>query len=396
MNVIGGISRKGLFWKSVLLGIVLTISGCSSYSEPDQVRSKTLGSSNGDVVIGAVWPFAQQNDQFHEGLELALEQINQKGILGGKKIQLLEMDDEASTTKGMAIAQQLTDNPAVSAVIGHRGSAVTVPASRIYAHAGIVLMTPASTSPKLTDVNSSYIFRNIPNDNQLGQALAMYAGETKHRNIAIYYTDDEYGRGLANAFEDQAAQSGLHVVDRLSGYKDMADITRIVDKWKTLDSDLVMVAAGASDGIAFVKAIREAGLNIPVIGGDALDSAEFANAGDVVSGTIVASVYHEMGQSKLNQSFRQQFMNKYGKEPGKWAAQAYDSLNLLAEGIEKAGSRSPKEISKALLAMKGWEGVTGQHYFDSQGDVQGMSIVMKKLEAGKFKRLDEVRIPNSF
>ncbi|WP_172455513.1 ABC transporter substrate-binding protein [Paenibacillus sp. BIHB 4019] len=394
MNVIGGTRRKGLLWKIALLGIALTISGCASSSEPDQARERALSGSSNEVVIGVVWPFEQQNDQFHEGLQLALEQINQEGILGGKKIKLMEMDDEASTTKGMAIAQQFADNPAVSAVIGHRGSSVTVPASRIYAHAGIVLLTPASTSPKLTDVNSSYIFRNIPNDNQLGQALAMYAGGTKHRNIAIYYTDDEYGRGLANAFEDQASQSGLRVVDRLSGYKDTADILRIVDKWKTLDSDLIMVAARASEGISFVKAIRAAGMDIPVIGGDALDSAEFAKAGEAVEGTIVASVYYELGPSELNQSFRQQYIDKYGKEPGKWAAQAYDSLKLLADGIEKAGSRSPKAISAALSELKGWEGVTGQHSFDAHGDVQGMSIVMKKLEAGTFKRLDEVLLPN--
>ncbi|KQN98847.1 ABC transporter substrate-binding protein [Paenibacillus sp. Leaf72] len=394
MNVIGGTRRKGLLWKIALLGIALTISGCASSSEPDQARERALSGSSNEVVIGAVWPFEQQNDQFHEGLQLALEQINQEGILGGKKIKLMEMDDDASTTKGMAIAQQFADNPAVSAVIGHRGSSVTVPASRIYAHAGIVLLTPASTSPKLTDVNSSYIFRNIPNDNQLGQALAMYAGGTKHRNIAIYYTDDEYGRGLANAFEDQASQSGLRVVDRLSGYKDTADIMRIVDKWKTLDSDLIMVAARASEGISFVKAIRAAGMDIPVIGGDALDSAEFAKAGEAVEGTIVASVYYELGPSELNQSFRQQYIDKYGKEPGKWAAQAYDSLRLLADGIEKAGSRSPKALAAALSELKGWEGVTGQHSFDAEGDVQGMSIVMKKLEAGTFNRLDEVLLPN--
>lgn len=394
MNVMGGTRRKGLLWKIALLGIALTISGCASSYEPDQARERALSGSPGEVVIGAVWPFEQQNDQFHEGLQLALEQINQEGILGGKKIKLMEMDDEASTTKGMAIAQQFADNPAVSAVIGHRGSSVTVPASRIYAHAGIVLLTPASTSPKLTDVNSPYIFRNIPNDNQLGQALAMYAGGTKHRNIAIYYTDDEYGRGLANAFEDQASQSGLRVVDRLSGYKDTADILRIVDKWKTLDSDLIMVATRASEGISFVKAIRAAGMTIPVIGGDALDSAEFAQAGEAVEGTIVASVYHELGASEVNQSFRQQYIDKYGKEPGKWAAQAYDSLKLLADGIEKAGSRSPKAIASALSELKSWEGVTGQHSFDAQGDVQGMSIVMKKLEAGTFNRLDEVLIPN--
>ncbi|WP_339304071.1 ABC transporter substrate-binding protein [Paenibacillus sp. FSL R5-0519] len=388
MNGIRGIHLRWVLWSMVLL-VALVISGCSSDAAPDQIREKTLGGSSNDVFVGAVWPFEKQNEQFREGLQLALEQINKAGVLGGKQIKLLEMDDGASTTNGMAIAQQFADNPSVSAVIGHRGSAVTVPASRIYANAGIVLLSPASTSPKLTDVSSPYIFRNIPNDNQIGQSLALYAAGTKHQNIAIYYTDDEYGRGLANAFEQQATLSGQNVVDRVSGYKDGADMIRIVNKWETLDTDLIMVATKVDEGITFVKAIRAAGMNTQVIGGDALDSAEFAQGGGSVEGVIVASVYDNQGQSTINQDFRSLYIQKYGKAPDKWAAQAYDSLKLLAAGIDGAGSRSPKDIAEALSNLTSWEGVTGEHFFDAQGDVQGMSIVMKKLQQGKFQILKE-------
>lgn len=394
VNGSGGNRLKWVLWSVALLG-ALVISGCSSDTAPDQIREKTLGSSSNEVIVGAVWPFEKQNEQFREGLQLALEQINKEGVLGGKKIKLLEMDDGASTTKGMAIAQQFADNPSVSAVIGHRGSSVTVPASRIYANAGIVLLSPASTSPKLTDVSSPYIFRNIPNDNQIGQSLALYAAGTKHENIAIYYTDDEYGRGLANAFERQATLSGQNVVDRVSGYKDGADMMRIANKWETLDTDLIMIATRADEGITFVKAIRAAGMDTPIIGGDALDSAEFAQGGGSVEGTIVASVYDDQGQSTVNQDFRSTYIKHYGKAPDKWAAQAYDSLKLLAAGIEEAGSRSPKAIAEALSDLTSWEGVTGEHFFDTQGDVQGMSIVMKKLQQGKFQTLNETPASDS-
>ncbi|CAH1195524.1 Leucine-, isoleucine-, valine-, threonine-, and alanine-binding protein [Paenibacillus plantiphilus] len=380
-------SSRMLLWKVVAIAMVVVLSGCSSDLGPDQIREKELKSQSGEVVIGVVWPFAQRNDQFREGLQLALEEVNEKGVLGGKKIRLIEEDDEGSTTKGMAIAQQFAENTSVAAVIGHRSSSVTIPASRIYDHAGILLLSPASTSPKLTDVNSSYIFRNIPNDDQLGQALALYAAETDYRNIAIYYTDDEYGRGLANSFEDQAGKSNLRIVDRLSGYKEASDVRRIADKWEALDCELILVATSAADGIAFIKELRAAGVDTPIIGGDALDSAEFAAAGEDVQDAVVASVYNPLEQSKINEHFKQQFIAKYGVEPGKWAAQAYDSLKLLADAIEGAGSRSPAEISTHLTELKQWEGAAGSRSFSDSGDVQEMGIVMKQLRNGVFEYL---------
>lgn len=395
MNGSGGKGFKWAVLGSVAIMCALVIGGCSSNAAPDQIREDKLKGSTNAIIVGAVWPFEKQNEQFREGLHLALEQINKEGVLGGKKIQLLEMDDDASTTKGMAIAQQFADNPSVTAVIGHRGSSVTVPASRIYANAGIVLLSPASTSPKLTDVSSPYLFRNIPNDNQIGQALALHAAGTKHRNVAIYYTDDEYGRGLANAFERQAMLTGQNIVDRVSGYKDSADMMRIASKWKTLDTDLIMVATRADEGTTFVKAIQAAGMDTTIFGGDALDSAEFAQGGRSVEGTIVASVYDEEGRSAIQKEFRSLYIEKYGMAPNKWAAQAYDSLNLLAAGIEEAGSRSPKAIAEALSGLKSWEGVTGSRSFDAQGDIQGIGVVIKTLQQGKFLPLSEVPVLNS-
>lgn len=387
--------QRGSVISLAIACLLLMLTGCSAVSGPNEARDQALRKAGGDVVIGVVWPFARQNDQFREGLELALAQINEQGILGGNKIRLLEQDDEGLATKGMAIAQQFAERAEVSAVIGHRGSSVTVPASRIYDHAGIVLLSPASTAPKLTDVNSAYIFRNIPNDNQLGQALAMYAARMQLRNVAIYYTDDEYGRGLANAFEDQATRSGLKVVDRLSGYKDASDVVRMAEKWKTLDSELVMVAAGASEGAAFISELRAAGLELPIIGGDALDSDSFAAAGTAVEGVIAASVYDVEDRSQENTDFQRLYKERYDKEPGKWAAQAYDSLRLLAEAIDLAGSRSPSAIAAAIAGMNNWRGAAGAHTFDAKGDVHGVNIVMKKLDNGIFHRLDEVVIPDS-
>lgn len=369
---------------AVMILAMMVLAGCAAVREPAELREAALKGSANEIVIGVVWPFASRNDQFREGLHLALGLVNEQGLLGGKQLRLIEEDDEGSATVGMAIARQFAEDKSISAVIGHRSSAVTIPAARIYAHAGIVLLSPASTSPKLTDDNSGYVFRNIPSDDQFGQALALHAADSGANKVAIYYANDEYGKGLANAFEDQARLSGLQVVDRVAGYKDAADVRRIAAKWEALGSELVLVSATAAEGIAFIKELREAGYEQPVIGGDGLDSADFAAAGPFVQGSVVASVYNPLRASGATEQFRKRFIATYGSEPGKWAAQAYDTLLLLAEAIEQAGSRSPRAIARGLEAIEGWEGAAGARSFSSSGDVQQMEVVMKMLRNGEF------------
>jgi len=384
-------SFQRLFLVIVAGFLLFTASGCGKGKSPDQNREKALAKPSNEIVIGVVWPFANQNDQFREGLHLALEQVNAAGVLGGKKIRLVERDDNNSVITAMAIAQELAEDLTLSAVIGHRSSAVTVPVSQIYDNAGLLLLAPASTSPNLTKRNSSFIFRNIPSDEQIGARLAQYAREAGYHRVAIYYSGDEYGRGLANAFEEQANLAGLKIVDRRSDFKGRADVQRMADKWELLDVEVVLLATNAREGIRFIRELRASGFDKPVIGGDALDNDQFVSSGDFVEGTVVVSIYHpdvihhSDTDSSLNTQFRQQFREKYGTEPGKWAAQAYDSLRLLADMIERAQSRNPKEIAKQLASGHPWEGVVGRRSFDANGNVEGMELVEKQVRGGRFE-----------
>ncbi|MDF2667877.1 MAG: hypothetical protein K0R67_183 [Paenibacillus sp.] len=365
--------------------ISLLATGCSSDRGAGEARENALRKSSGNVKIGAVWPFAKQNDLFREGLELALEEINEQGVLNGKRIDLVLEDDEASVTAGLSIAQGFADDKSVSAVIGHRSSSVTIPASLIYENAGILQLAPAATSPKLTENNTKLVFRNIPDDVQLGNSLALYAQEKGYKNIAIYYVDDEYGRGLANSFEDKAREAGLHIIDRVSGYKNSADVKRLTDKWAILDCDLVFMAGTTADGTAFIKEMRKAGMTVPVMGGDGLDSKEFASSGSAVEGTVIASIFHPTAPTAQNEQFQKKFKSKYGVEPNKWAAQGYDSLHLLAYAIQKANSRVPSRIAEELYKLKDWEGASGKRVFSEDGNLNSMPIVMKQVRNGTFE-----------
>jgi branched-chain amino acid transport system substrate-binding protein len=372
--------------------LIVFITSCSNADDNISLeRERVLSKQTGDILVGVSWPFADRNEGFREGLELALDEINQKGVLGSK-IRLLEKDEKSSVTDGLTIAQSFANNPELTAVIGHRGSAITVPASKVYDHAGLLLLAPSSTAPGLTTAGMDRVFRLIPDDTQIGSTMATYAHSKNFNNVAIYYANDEYGRGLANSFEDEAKDVGMQTIDRLSDYKDLNDLRRIVDKWKLLGCDAIFVADVMPDGAEFISDLRKAGMNVPVIGGDGLDAAALA---DVKNGaaedTVVASIFNPLATNDVVQHFVQSYKKKYNEEPRKWAAQGYDSLKLLAYALEKAGSRQPSKLTEVLKQTKSWQGVSGPHSFDDNGDVRDMPIILKQVKGSAFQYLTDRR-----
>jgi branched-chain amino acid transport system substrate-binding protein len=372
----------------LILAAILLIAGCAQSDNPVLERQKELALNSPEILIGVAWPFAARNDGFREGLDLALEEINRQGVLGGK-IKLMPLDDQESVTTGLSVARTFADDAGMTAVIGHRGSSVAVPASKVYENAGLLMLAPTSTSPKLTEGTAKLVFRMIPSDLQLGKQMADYAKAKGYTHVAIYYENDEYGRGLANSFEDSALANQLQIIDRVADYKDVADLKRLIGNWKLLDCDAVFVAKSMPEGAEFIRQLRAAGLEVPVLGGDGLDSPELpVVAAGAAEGAVVASVFNPRDKRDIVQSFVRNYKEKYGEEPMKYAAQAYDSLYLLSQAIEAAGSRQPAAIAAALRKQASWPGVSGTRLFDPSGDVQGMPIVLKQVVHGQFEYLN--------
>lgn len=372
----------------IVLITALLAAGCSQSDSLSDQREKLLNEKTANVVVGVAWPFEAKNDGFREGLELALEEINQNGA-AGYKIQLVQEDDRSSVTEGLSVAQTFANNLEMSAVIGHRSSAVAVPASKVYENAGLLLLAPSATSPSLTEGGAKHVFRLIPNDSQLGDKMADYAKSKDYKNIVVFYANDEYGRGLANSFEDSAKANGLQIIDRISDFKDGDDLKRLVKKWKLLGCDAVFIAETMPDGANFIVQLQAAGLNVPMMGGDGLDSPDLlAIAGEEAENVVVASIFNPQAADENVQLFVKKYRDKYGEEPRKYAAQAYDSLHLLAKAIEKANSRSPAHIAGALREQQSWQGVAGARAFDANGEVHHMPSVLKRVVNGRFEQMN--------
>ncbi len=373
-----------------LLLLALLISSCGSRDITVE-RAKRAAQKKGDIIIGVAWPFSYTKDLFREGIDMAVAEINAGGGVTGRNIRIIYGDDEASVTKGRLVAQHFADDTDIVAVIGHFNSYVSIPASRIYEFSGLIMLSPGSTSPALTRQGFKRVFRNIPTDEEIGRHMVDFAVKRGYNQMIVYYADNDYGEGLATAFEGRAGEVDLAIVDRLS-YDGISkkEFRAALSKWKDFEFDAIFLAGSVPEAATFIAEAREMDVTIPILGGDGLDSPELLEiAGKAAEGVVVGSVFATDIPCPNVQRFNEGFEEKYGVLPDTWAAQGYDAVKLLSHAMEKAGTTVPDKVADMLRSTKNWQGVTGLHTFDGNGDVVGKAIIIKVVRNGGFQYLDE-------
>jgi branched-chain amino acid transport system substrate-binding protein len=387
-----------LMWLALLM-----LMGCAEKSPKQQREDTARAATAADPIrIGFVWPFSAEYDLLPEGVEMAVQELNAdrvecddnqtncrtvSGLLGGRHIELIQRDDLDLVREGRLIAEEFAEDPDVTAVIGHAWSYISVPAAPLYEFNGLIMLSPSATSPDLTRNGFQYIFRNVLSDNEVGRQLANYAHEKGYLRMVILYADGSYGRQLSNVFENEAQKIGINILDRRT-YRSSRNFQFILDQWAELDFDAIFIAGSNPDAAEFIRDARRKGIDDPVIGSDGLDTVDLWNiARESSIGTVVASFYHPDNPDSELQEFIIKFQEKYQTMPDTWAAQGYDAMMLLAYAIEEAGSTVPSEVTATLHATQNWEGVTGVHSFNANGDVVGKPLVLKIQEADGFKFL---------
>lgn len=372
--------KKTLMYQIIILCIVtfLLLTGCGKLVD------------HKDIVIGVAWPFTTDNSRFNEGIDLAVRDINRSGGINGRQLRLVKEDDGSELVKGMAIAQSFAENKEIQAVIGHRNSFVSVPASAIYDNAGLVMLSPASTAPDLTKDEYKYIFRNIPSDDEIARQLAIYLAKQGHRRMVIFYSDDSYGTGLANSFEDHARSLGITIVDRFSYYNGVEDLKRLNLRWRAYGMDGIFIANTLAGGSRFIFDAGQAGIEVPFIAGNALDSPLLAQqAGKASEGTIIGSAFNPDINRPEVKSFVAEFLKEYKESPSSYAALGYDAVKMLAAAIGKSDLQNRSTVAKELRTLGKWPGVTGIHEFGEKGNDVGDLVVLKKLHNGKLENIEK-------
>lgn len=385
-------------WAAAMAGGLIIVGLIGSCGGPEDIiaeRERRARAPGETVTIAAAWPWSVRYDGLYwEGIQLAVDEINSSGGVLGRTILIRKEDDRESVDQGRIVAQRLADDPDVVAVIGHLNSHVSIPAADIYEASGLLMLTPGSTSPELTRLGHHLVFRSVNSDDDIARKLAEFAVKEGHRRVVIGYVRNTYGLGLANAFEGFAQQIGLEVIDRQAydpaSSSNRAAYQHLVDQWDDLEFDVLFLAGMAPQAGYLVKQIRAAGLGIPILGGDALDTPELIEAaGEAADGMVVASVFHPDEPRPGVQRFARAFTSVYGRPPDSWAARGYESLKMLAEAMEAAGSTAPRDVARRLRASDGPAfSLSGLVQFNERGDVLGRRIAGAVVRQGRFHYFD--------
>lgn len=360
----------------VLAMISILFAGCAKDKE-EASRSPLSETIKIGLAIPLTGGAAAYGEMVKGGVDIMLEQINKAGGVNGRQVEIVLGDDLCDPKEAAIVAQKFASNQEIVAVVGHLCSSSTLAGKPIYQKAGLVAVSPCSTAVNVCE-GSDYMFRTVYRDDFQGIFNARYIKNVLgFEKVAIFYDNDDYGIGLKDAFLDEAGEIGLMVVAMEAYTKETTDFTPQLTKFKSLDAQALFIAGLYNEAAIIASQALKAGVRLPITGADGIATPGFIEvAGAKAAEGAIASSPFAFGERGLNgraDRFADAFIAKTGKEADWMAATSYDALGVLIAAIKSAGAnrQAIKDYLKGMDSLeKGYDGLTGVTYFDTNGDCQ--------------------------
>ncbi len=331
-------------------------------------------------------PQASAGNDNKGGLEMAIDKLNAQGlVIGGKKIKFEAVmeDDQGDPKSGVGVAQKLSDMH-VKAIVGPYNSGVTIPASRVYNDAGIVMGTVAS-NPKITQQGFANVFRVAASDSQLGGKMALYAAkELKLKTVAVIDDRTAYGQGLAEEFSKVAKANGIKIVSNDYTNDKATDFTAILTSIKSKKPDAIFYGGYSPQGGPMTRQMKQLGLsNMLLLGGDGICAPEMGRLG---GDAITDQVYCTQGGAMLDKLsegkvFSAEYQKRFNRPAETYAASFYDGMMVIAAAMKAANSVEPKVYISALSKIQ-YKGVAGEYSFDAKHDLKESPVTVFRFKGG--------------
>lgn len=347
------------------------------------------------IYLGLAGPFTDPvGAPMQRAARLAVERINAAGGVNGRPLALIELDDRGDPDSAIAVAAVLRSSPAV-AVVGHLWSTTTLAAAPVYGSAAVALpmVTPSSSSPEVTWLGE-HVFRVCPSDGAHGTALADWARQALAAERAgVLYFNDDYGRGVRQAFESRFRQRGGTVVGSYPYLDAGRDAAAYLDRLALEDSlGAILLAGYPEDAVVVLEQARQRGITLPVLGGDALEGVEVA--GPVAEGVLVSAAWFPDGRTPEAREFLDAYAAAFPETPppNQPAAATWDAVHLLAAVLRTTdGTRGTLRAALASVGtgLPAHEGVTGPIGFDEHGDLAQSRIGVTVVRGGRLVRAEQ-------
>ncbi len=327
----------------------------------------SLSSIAADTIkIGVSGPFtggsAPMGVSMRDGVKLAAKEINDKGGVLGRKIELVERDEEAKNERGVQVAQELINKEKVVATVGFINTGVALASQRFYQEAKIPVINNVATgsivTKQFTDQPDNYIFRTSANDQiQTAMIVDEVVGKRKMTKVAILADSTNYGQLGREDLEKALDKKGLKaVVVEKYNIKDV-DMTAQLLKAKAAGAQVVITYGIGPELAQIANGMEKLGWKVPLVGSWTLSMANFIdNAGKNGEGAIMPQTFIQDPNTPKRKAFIDGYVKAYSPPGGRIpspvsAAQGYDSIYLLAAAIKQAGSTDGPKIRAALESL---------------------------------------------
>jgi branched-chain amino acid transport system substrate-binding protein len=385
---------------SLAVASVLVVSGCGKEEAPPPPPKAeqppppppkptlTVKIGHSAPLTG---PQAHLGKDNENGARLAIEEANAKKMEIGGAVVTFEMipeDDQADPKQGTTVAQKLIDAK-VNGVVGHLNSGTTIPASKLYADAGIPQISPSATNPKYTQQGFKTAYRVMANDEQQGKVLGDYATkQLAGKKIAIVDDRTAYGQGVADEFEKAAKAGGASIVAREFTTDKATDFAAILTKIKSKKPEIVMYGGMDAQAGPMAQQLKKLGVKAKMLFADGGCTTEFHKlAGDAGEGHYCSLPGVPLEKMPGGKAFMDKYKAKFNIDIQLYAPYAYDAASVMIDAMKRANSVEPAKIL-AELPKTAFEGVTAKIAFDEKGDVKDAAITLYQAKGGKWEALE--------
>jgi branched-chain amino acid transport system substrate-binding protein len=349
-----------LRWQRLLIGMVGVAALCATTA-----RAEILIATAGPMTGIYAWA----GERYQRGTELAVENLNAKGGVLGQRLELIVGDDFCDADQAVALARKLASDGVVF-VAGHWCSHASIPASKVYEKAGILMMTPGSASAKLTDEGGPNVFRVYGRDDRQGAMVADHlADHWAGKKIAILDDGTTWGAGVASGVRRRLHERGVIAAVDETITPGEEEYSALVSKMQATGIEVLFLGGYHREAGLIFRQAHDRGYDLQLIGNSAMTLEDFPMiAGPGLEGTVMAAMTDTRALPEAAEVVAQ--FHAQGHEPLGTTLYAYAAIQVWAQAVEAAGSLDLEAVTDALHSRQ-FDTVLGRIGFDAKGDVTG-------------------------
>jgi branched-chain amino acid transport system substrate-binding protein len=375
---------------------VLSLTSAACTKNEGQGSGLVGADAKGPIVLGHVGSLSGTDATFglssDRGFKLYFDTVNEKGGVKGRQLKVVTYDDQCKPEEAATAATRLIASDHVSVLLGEVASTRSLRMADKAQLAKVPMMTPSSTNEKVT-AKGDYIFRACFIDPFQGYVMAKFAAETlKLKKVAILKdVRNDYSVGLARVFEQEFTRMGGQIVAQESFSSGDNDFKAQLNNIKGSGAEAIYEPGYYSETGLIAQQKHDAGMSIPMLGGDGWDSDKlYEIGGAALEGSYFSNHYSVDDPSPRIQEFVAKYKAKYSALPDGIAAQAYDAAGIVVDAMNRAADLSGPAIRDALAATKNFPGVTGDITMDANRNPVKPAVVLKIGKGGKYEYVTRI------